>query len=47
MRLDKFTIKAQEALQTAQGMADRLGHQEVLPDADRRRDQARDGNDNY
>jgi ATP-dependent Clp protease ATP-binding subunit ClpB len=32
MRLDKFTIKAQEALQTAQGMADQLGHQEVLPE---------------
>src|SRR5438876_1418814 len=32
MRLAKFTIKAQEALQTAQGMADQLGHQEVLPE---------------
>src|SRR5256712_6980947 len=32
MRLDKFTIKAQEALQTGQGMADQLGHQEVLPE---------------
>src|SRR5215210_825821 len=32
MRLDKFTIKAQEALQEAQGMADQLGHQEVLPE---------------
>jgi ATP-dependent Clp protease ATP-binding subunit ClpB len=32
MRLDKFTIKAQEALQSAQSMADKLGHQEVLPE---------------
>src|SRR5229473_1055874 len=32
MRLDRFTIKAQEAIQTAQGMADQLGHQEVLPE---------------
>jgi ATP-dependent Clp protease ATP-binding subunit ClpB len=32
MRLDKFTIKAQEAIQQAQSMADKLGHQEVLPE---------------
>jgi ATP-dependent Clp protease ATP-binding subunit ClpB len=29
MRLDKFTIKAQEALQQAQGLADRNGHPEI------------------
>jgi len=27
MRLDKFTVKAQEALQAAQSLADREGHQ--------------------
>src|SRR5262245_29452130 len=32
MRLDKFTVKAQEAVQEAQSMADRLGHQEILPE---------------
>jgi ATP-dependent Clp protease ATP-binding subunit ClpB len=32
MRLDKFTIKAQEALQQAQTLADQLGHQEILPE---------------
>src|ERR1041385_2672041 len=32
MRLDKFTIKEQEAVQSAQSMADQLGHQEILPE---------------
>src|SRR5438093_474303 len=32
MRLDKFTIKAQEALQQAQSLADQLGQQEILPE---------------
>src|SRR5437867_12723306 len=32
MRLDKFTIKAQEALQQAQTLADQLGQQEILPE---------------
>src|SRR4051794_12529592 len=32
MRLDKFTTKTQEAMQQAQTMADRLGHQEILPE---------------
>jgi len=29
MRLDKFTLKAQEALQEAQGLAQKLGHQQL------------------
>src|SRR5688572_9314128 len=29
MRLDKFTVKAQEALQQAQTLAAELGHQEI------------------
>src|SRR5688572_15618176 len=32
MRLDKFTIKVQEALQQAQTLADQLGQQEILPE---------------
>src|SRR5437879_1373928 len=32
MRLDKFTIKAQEAIQAAQSVADKLGQQEILPE---------------
>jgi len=32
MRLDKLTIKAQEALQAAQGLADQHGHQAVEPE---------------
>ena len=32
MRLDKFTIKAQEALQDAQSVAEKFGHQQITPD---------------
>jgi ATP-dependent Clp protease ATP-binding subunit ClpB len=32
MRLDKFTVKAQEAIQAAQSLADQHGHQAVEPD---------------
>ncbi len=32
MRLDKFTIKSQEALQDAQSVAERYGHQQITPD---------------
>ncbi|MGH7356937.1 MAG: ATP-dependent chaperone ClpB [Candidatus Rokuibacteriota bacterium] len=32
MRLDKFTIKAQEALQSAQTLADQHGHQAIEPE---------------
>src|SRR5919202_4755632 len=30
MRLDKYTIKAQEALQQAQALAGQMGHQEMV-----------------
>ena len=32
MRLDRFTVKAQEALADAQGRAERHGHQQVQPE---------------
>ncbi|HEV8439881.1 MAG TPA: Clp protease N-terminal domain-containing protein, partial [Methylomirabilota bacterium] len=32
MRLDKFTVKAQEALQAAQSLADQRDHQAVEPE---------------
>jgi ATP-dependent Clp protease ATP-binding subunit ClpB len=32
MRLDKFTVKAQEALQAAQSLADQRGHQTLEPE---------------
>src|SRR2546428_12967617 len=32
MRLDKFTVKAQEALQVAQSMADQHDHQAIEPE---------------
>jgi ATP-dependent Clp protease ATP-binding subunit ClpB len=32
MKLDKFTVKAQEALQEAQAVARRRDHQEILPE---------------
>src|SRR5512132_1465421 len=32
MRLDKFTVKAQEALQAAQAVADQHGHQAMEPE---------------
>ena len=32
MRLDKFTVKAQEAVQSAQALADRAGHQAMEPE---------------
>lgn len=32
MRLDKFTIKAQEAVQASQDIADRQGHQMIEPE---------------
>ena len=32
MRLDKFTIKAQEALTAARDLADQRAHQEVTPE---------------
>src|SRR5438034_731282 len=32
MRLDKFTVKAQEALQAAQSVAEQLGHQAIEPE---------------
>ncbi|HEU5197627.1 MAG TPA: Clp protease N-terminal domain-containing protein, partial [Methylomirabilota bacterium] len=32
MRLDKLTVKAQEALQAAQGLTDRHGHQAIEPE---------------
>jgi ATP-dependent Clp protease ATP-binding subunit ClpB len=31
-RFDKLTVKAQEAIQTAQGLADRDGHQQIEPE---------------
>jgi ATP-dependent Clp protease ATP-binding subunit ClpB len=31
-RFDKLTVKAQEAVQTAQGLADREGHQQIEPE---------------
>ncbi len=32
MRFDKFTIKVQEAIQSAQSMADGMGHQQIEPE---------------
>ena len=32
MQLDRLTVKSQEALQTAQGLAESKGHQEILPE---------------
>src|SRR4029453_6023083 len=32
MRMDKFTVKAQEALQAAQSLADQHGHQAIEPE---------------
>ncbi|HDZ90535.1 MAG: ATP-dependent chaperone ClpB [Deltaproteobacteria bacterium] len=32
MRFDKFTLKAQEVIQAAQQMAERLGHQQIEPE---------------
>src|SRR5919201_3564843 len=32
MRLDKLTVKAHEALQAAQGLADQHGHQAIEPE---------------
>ena len=32
MQLDKLTLKSQEALQAAQGLAENKGHQEILPE---------------
>ena len=32
MKLDKFTVKAQEALQEAQAVARKRDHQEILPE---------------
>ena len=32
MRLDKFTVKAQEALQAAQALADQRDHQAIEPE---------------
>ena len=32
MQLDKFTVKSQEALQSAQNLASQKGHQEILPE---------------
>ena len=32
MRLDKFTLKAQEAVQAAQSLADQKGHQTLEPE---------------
>src|SRR3989442_1213505 len=32
MRLDKLTVKAQEALQAAQHLAEQRGHQEITPE---------------
>ena len=32
MRLDKFTLKAQEALQAAQSLADQASHQAIEPE---------------
>src|SRR5262249_57846234 len=31
-RFDKLTVKAQEAVQTAQGLSDREGHQQIEPE---------------
>ena len=31
-RFDKLTVKAQEAVQVAQGLADREGHQQIEPE---------------
>ena len=31
MRLDKFTVKAQEAVQAAQSLADQYNHQAIEP----------------
>src|SRR3989304_241436 len=35
MRLDKFTVKAQEALQAAQSLADQHGQQAIAPERER------------
>ena len=32
MRMDKFTVKAQEALQAAQSLADQHSHQAIEPE---------------
>ncbi|MFO7760970.1 MAG: ATP-dependent chaperone ClpB [Thermodesulfobacteriota bacterium] len=32
MQFDKFTVKSQEALQAAQGLAENKGHQEIVPE---------------
>lgn len=32
MRFDKFTLKSQEAIQTSQQLAEKLGHQEIEPE---------------
>ncbi|MBW1765869.1 MAG: hypothetical protein JRJ65_02325, partial [Deltaproteobacteria bacterium] len=32
MRFDRFTIKAQEIIQNAQQLAERLGHQQIEPE---------------
>ena len=32
MRFDKFTIKSQELIQSAQGLASQLGHQQIEPE---------------
>ncbi|MBW1888274.1 MAG: type VI secretion system ATPase TssH, partial [Deltaproteobacteria bacterium] len=32
MRFDKFTLKAQEVIQTSQQMAERFGHQQIEPE---------------
>ena len=32
MRLDKFTLKAQEVIQTSQQLADRFNHQQIEPE---------------
>ena len=32
MRFDKFTLKGQEIIQSAQQLADRLGHQQIEPE---------------
>ncbi len=32
MRFDKFTLKAQELIQSAQHLAERFGHQQIEPE---------------
>ena len=32
MRFDKFTIKVQEAIQSAQSLAEGMGHQQIEPE---------------